>query len=92
MIRSFKHGGLETFFKTGSKRGINPAHASKLEDRLLALDAAECAEDMNLPGWHLHPLHNELAEHWSVRVSGNWRITFRFEGNDAILVDYQDYH
>ena len=47
---------------------------------------------MNLPGWNLHPLHNELAGHWAVKVNGNWRLTFRFEGQDAILVDYQDYH
>jgi proteic killer suppression protein len=92
VIKTFKHAGLENFYQTGSKRGIHPAHADKLENQLLALDAATCAEDMQFPGWHLHPLQREVAEHWSIRVNGNWRITFRFEGEDAILVDYQDYH
>jgi len=92
VIKTFKHAGLENFYQTGSKRGIYPAHADKLENQLLALDAATCAEDMRFPGWHLHPLQREVAEHWSIRVNGNWRIAFRFEGEDAILVDYQDYH
>jgi proteic killer suppression protein len=92
VIKTFRHAGLEEFFRTGSKRGIQPSHARRLEDRLLGLDAADGPEDMNFPGWRLHPLHGELAGHWSVNVSGNWRLTFRFEGAHAILVDYQDYH
>jgi proteic killer suppression protein len=92
VIRSFKHAGLEKFFKTGSKAGIQPAHAKKLESQLFALDEAEGPLEMNLSGWHLHQLQGALAGHWSVRVSGNWRLTFRFEGEDAILVDYRDYH
>jgi proteic killer suppression protein len=92
MIRSFRHAGLERFFQTGSKAGIQPAHASKLEGQLLALNAANIVEAMNVPGWHLHPLRGELAGHWSVRVNGNWRLTFRFEGGDAFIVDYRDYH
>lgn len=92
MIRSFRHAGLEKFFTTGSKAGIQPSHARKLVDQLLALDEAEGPQEMNLPGWRLHQLQGNLAGHWSVRVSGNWRITFRFEGKDAILVDYRDYH
>lgn len=55
------------------------------------MDAAKKPMAMNLPGWHLHPLLGELTGHWSVRVNGNWRMTFRFEGEDAILVDYRDY-
>lgn len=92
MIKSFRHAGLEKFFKTGSKAGIHPAHAKKLEHQLLALDEADVPLDMNFPGWHLHQLQGELAGHWSVRVNGNWRMTFRFEGDNAILVNYQDYH
>jgi proteic killer suppression protein len=92
MIKSFRHTGLEEFFKTGSKRGIQPAHAAKLENQLETLNRAPSPQAMNLPGWHLHALHGKLANHWSVRVNGNWRLTFRFEGEDAILVDYQDYH
>lgn len=92
MIRSFRHAGLQAFFETGSKAGIQPGHARKLSVQLVILDAALAPEDMNLPGWSLHLLKGKLADHWSVKVNGNWRITFRFEGEDAILVDYQDYH
>jgi RelE-like toxin of type II toxin-antitoxin system HigB len=57
-----------------------------------AVDAATCAANMNAPGYALHPLKGDLEGHWTVRVSGNWRLTFAFEGEDAILIDYQDYH
>ena len=92
MIKTFRHAGLEKFFKEGSKRGINPDHASKLSAQLTTLNAARDHADMNLPGWNLHPLKGELSGHWSVKVSGNWRMTFRFEDEDAVLVDYRDYH
>lgn len=92
MIKSFRHRGIEKFFNTGSKAGIQPKHAQKLSLQLFALDNAVRPEDMNAPGWRLHPLHGELSGHWSVDVSGNWRLTFAFEGTDAVLVDYQDYH
>ena len=92
MIRTFKHAGLERFFKTGSKSGIQPAHAKKLGLQLVALNRATQPGDMNVPGWNLHPLRGEIARHWAVKVNGNWRMTFRFEGTDAILIDYQDYH
>ncbi len=92
MIRSFRHAGLEEFFKTGSKAGIQPAHANKLKIQLLALNRAVSPGAMDLPGWRLHELKGELIGHWSVRVNANWRITFRFEGSEAILVDYRDYH
>jgi proteic killer suppression protein len=92
VIKSFRHAGLAEFYRTGSKRGINPAHAGKLFVQLTALDQAVTPRDMGLPGWRLHPLTRNLDGHWSVRVNGNWRITFMFEGEDAILVDYQDYH
>jgi proteic killer suppression protein len=92
MIRTFRHAGLEKFFTTGSKGGIQPVHAKKLTILLTTLDEAEQPKDMGLPGWALHELKGDMAGHWSVKVNGNWRITFRFEGVDVILVDYQDYH
>jgi proteic killer suppression protein len=92
MIRSFRHKGVRRFFETGSKAGIQAAHAARLARQLSALDQAVGPEDMNVPGWGLHPLQGRLDGRWSVTVSGNWRLTFLFENGDAILVDYQDYH
>ena len=92
MIKSFKHGGLEKFYKTGSKAGIQPAHAKKLEEQLTLLDDAKSPENMNVAGWGLHPLKGNLAGHFAVSVNGNWRLTFRFVGTDAEVVDYRDYH
>ncbi len=92
VIESFRHRGLEKFFRTGSKAGIQPKHATRLRLQLFALDNARTPADMNAPGWKLHRLAGALADHWAVSVSGNWRLTFRFEDEDAILVDYQDYH
>jgi toxin HigB-1 len=77
--------------KTGSKAGIQPEHANRLSRLLSALDAATCPANMNAPGYALHPLRGDLEGHRAVRVSGNWRLTFAFEGEDAILVNYQDY-
>ena len=90
MIKSFKHKGLQTFFETGSKKGIRPEHALKSARILDRLDASINPGDMNLPGYYLHQLLGKGT--WAVRVSGNWRITFVFDGEDAILVDYKDYH
>lgn len=92
MIKNFRHKGLEKFFRTGSTRGIQPAHAAKLQILLTALNAASKPEHMNMPGWRLHKLSGNLQGHWSVVVNGNWRLTFRFAGGDAEVVDYQDYH
>ena len=92
MIKSFKHKGLEAFFRTGSKKGIQPHHATKLQIQLATLDSATGPDDMNAPNWRLHTLSGDLAGHWSIWVNGNWRLTFRFVGKDAELVDYQDYH
>jgi len=92
VIKSFAHKGLEKFFSTGSKAGIQAQHAARLRIQLGMLDDAGAPEDMNAPGWRLHALRGDLKGHWSVTVSGNWRLTFRFEGVDAILVDYRDYH
>jgi proteic killer suppression protein len=92
MIRSFRHKGVERFFKSGSRAGIQATHAPRLARQLSALDAATMPEDMNRPGWDWHPLKGSLSGHWSVSVNGNWRMTFAFENGDAVLVDYQDYH
>jgi proteic killer suppression protein len=92
MIRSFRHKGLEQFFITGSKRGILPDHADKIARVLDRLDASISPADMNLPGYRLHELKGQEADTWSVTVNANWRITFQFEGQDAVVVDYRDYH
>ena len=92
MIRSFKHKGLEAFFRTGSKAGIQPSHAPKLTRILAALEFCQDLREMNAPGWNLHQLSGSLAQHFAVTVSGNWRVTFKFQNGGADLVDYQDYH
>jgi len=92
MIRSFIHKGLEAFFLTGSKAGIRPDHAKRLQLQLTALDNATGPQDMAVPSWKLHPLKGDLQGHWAITVNGNWRMTFRFVGTDAELLDYQDYH
>jgi len=89
MIRRFRHKGLEQFFRTASKAGIQASHASRLRLQLAKLDGAKAAQDMAFPGWRLHRL---TTGHWSVWVNGNWRLTFSFQGEDAVLLDYQDYH
>lgn len=78
MIKTFRHKRLETFFYTGSKKGIQPSHADKLRLQLASPDSATGPQDMNVSGWRLHALTGDLAGHWSVTVNGNWRMTFRF--------------
>lgn len=92
MIKSFQHKGLAQFFSAGSKAGIQPSHAKRLKLQLGKLDTAKTSEDMDLPGWKLHPLAGNLKDHWAVWVDKNWRMTFTFDGDDVVLVDYQDYH
>ncbi|HEY0795145.1 MAG TPA: type II toxin-antitoxin system RelE/ParE family toxin [Acidisarcina sp.] len=92
MIKSFKHAGLQKFFTTGSKAGIRPDHATKLQLQLMALNSATKPTDMAAPGWDLHPLKGALAGNWSISVNGNWRLVFAFEGTDVAQVDYMDYH
>ena len=84
--------GLQDFFNKGSKAGIQPDQADKLNRQLTALNQASVPEQMDIPGWRLHSLDGSLSGHWSIWVNGNWRLTFVFEGEDAVLVDYQDYH
>jgi proteic killer suppression protein len=92
MIKGFQHKGLEAFYKTGTTRGIQAAHAAKLGRILALLDVAGGPEDLNIPSFRLHQLKGELSGYWSIRVSGNWRVTFRFIGVDVELVNYVDYH
>lgn len=92
MIRNFKHKGLAKFFGTGSTAGIQPSHVKKLRLILGRLNAAKQAKDMDLPGLRLHQLSGNRSDIWSVSVSGNWRVTFRFIEGDAEVVNYEDYH
>ncbi|MCD6390094.1 MAG: type II toxin-antitoxin system RelE/ParE family toxin [Desulfobulbaceae bacterium] len=92
MIKSFRHKGREKFYATGSKAAIQAKHASKLRRILGLLDAATKMEDVNLPGFRLHPLTGKQKGFYSVWVNGNWRVIFRFAGEDVELVDYLDYH
>ncbi len=92
MIKSFKHKGLKKFFYSGDKRGIIVEHSDKIARILDRLDSSICPEDMNLPAYQLHDLKGKEKGIWSVTVKKNWRVTFTFEGINAILVDYRDYH
>ena len=92
MIRSFKHKGLEKFFLKGTKSGIQAKHAPRLRLILGRLSASVDPKDMDLPGLKLHGLSGSRKGIWSVWVSGNWRVTFRFRGKDAEIVNYEDYH
>ena len=92
MILSFKHKGLENFFVTGSKKGIQAKHADRLQDILTLLDTSETLEGLNIPGYMLHLLNPKQERIYSVRVSGNWRVTFRFTEAGIEIVDYLDYH
>ena len=92
MIIGFKHKGLERLFTEGSKAGIQPKHAERLRLILARLHASTSPKDLNLPGLNLHELGGERQGAWSVKISGNWRVTFRFVGKDAAEVDYEDYH
>lgn len=93
VIVSFKHAGLQQFYESGSKSGIDPAHADKLARMLSVLDQVhDPAPLLAFPGYRAHKLTGSLAGYWSLRVSGNWRLIFRFVGEDVELVDYLDYH
>jgi proteic killer suppression protein len=92
VIRSFKHKGLQEFFYTGNKKGIIPSHANRIARILDRLDASISPLDMNLPGFKYHKLEGKYAGYFAVCVSGNLRIIFQFEGEDAIFVNYLDYH
>lgn len=92
MIKSFRHNGIEKFYNGNDRSRINQEHASRLARILDRLDASIRPQDMNLPGYRLHELSGRKKGTWAVCVSGNWRVTFRFDGADAVDVDYRDYH
>ena len=92
MIKSFRHRGLQRLYERGDSSRINPILVEKVETALGLLDVAETPEAVNLPGYRLHPLRGDLRGFWSIRVSGNWRIIFRFDDRDVYDVDLVDYH
>lgn len=92
MIKSLRHKGLRKFFETGSTSGIQASHAKRLRMQLATLDTALTIEDMDIPGFRLHPLKGQMRGRWSVSVNGNWRLTFEFQDGNADVVDYEDYH
>ena len=92
MVLRIRHRGLRKLYEDGGARGVNASHVAKLRLVLAALDAAEAPADMDVAGWRLHRLKGARKGYWSVWVSGNWRVTFRFQRNDTTDVDYEDYH
>jgi len=92
MIQKFKHKGLKQLFESGNSSGVNPQHSARIRKILALLETAETIEDMNLPGLSLHPLKGDRKGEWAVKISGNWRITFKMEKHGAIDVNYEDYH
>ena len=92
VIRKIRHKGLKKVYEDDSAAKVNPDQADKLRRILARLDAASSPQDMDLPGYRLHELKGQREGRWSVRVSGNWRVTFRFEGGHATDVDFEDYH
>jgi toxin HigB-1 len=92
MIRSFKHRGLKRLYERDDRRGIRPDFADTIQEILTVLDEATGPQELDLPGYHLHPLKGDLKGFWSVTVRANWRIIFRFEGADAFAVELIDYH
>jgi len=92
MIRVFRHKGLKRLFEKDDARGVRADQVRRIRDVLAHLDEARRPRDLDLPGYRLHPLRGELKDYWSVSITGNWRIAFRFEDGDAFDVDLIDYH
>ena len=92
MIKSFRHKGLEKFFKSGSLAGIQAKHKQRLRMQPAALDTAYCVEDIDIPGYRLHKLKGNQKNRWSITVQANWRLTFEFDDGDIHILDYEDYH
>ena len=92
VIKRFRHRGLERFFRKGNPGGIQARHAGRIGRILDALDAASSPHQLNIPGMHLHSLKGARKGQWAMTVSGNWRITFAFDGEDVIVVNLEDYH
>ena len=92
MIKSIRHKGLRRFYETGSTAGIQPAHKNRLRLQLIALETAASIEDMDIPGFRLHPLKGDRKGQWAISVSGNWRLTFEFRDGNAYILNYEEYH
>lgn len=92
LICSFQHKGLRLFYETGSLQGIQAKHAGRLKRILMLLDVAKRPRDLQIDSFRLHRLKGAESETWSIWVSGNWRVTFRFHESDVELVNYVDYH
>jgi proteic killer suppression protein len=92
MIISFSHKGLEAFFKSGTQAGIQPMHSKRLRELLTALHSASCLGDLSRPSWRLHSLSGDRSGFLAVTVQANWRLVFRFDGQNIELLDYLDYH
>ena len=92
MIKSFRHKGLRKLFETGNTTGVQASHAKRLRMQLAALETAQTVDDMDLPGFALHPLKGEMRGRWAISVNGNWRLTFEFQDGNAHVLDYEDYH
>lgn len=92
MIKSIKHKGLKNLFEKGSTKGVRADHVSRLIERLTVLDAATSIDDIAAANWGLHPLSGELAGQYAIKVSGNWRLFFKFEAGNVFLLNYDDYH
>ena len=92
MIKSFKHKGLQNFYENGNLSGIQAHHRQKLRMQLVALDTATVIDDLDLPGYRLHPLKGDMKGLWSIEVNKNWRLTFEFKAGDVYIVNYEDYH
>jgi proteic killer suppression protein len=92
MIQNFRHKGLRQLFESGIRAGVNPQHVPRLQGILALLETAETIDDMDLPGSNLHELKGERKGTWAVKVSGNWRVTFKIKQGDVTDVNYEDYH
>jgi toxin HigB-1 len=92
MIQSIWHKGLEAFFLKGATSGIQADHAKRLRLQLAILDTAQSLQDIAVPGFGLHPLKGKAQGRWSIKVNGNWRLTFEFVEGDVFVLDYEDYH
>ena len=92
MIKSFKHKGLEKYYKSGTTKGIQSIHVKRLPMQLAVLDTALTIEDIDIPGYRLHALKGDRQSIWSISVSGNWRLTFEFNDGNVHILNYEDYH
>jgi len=92
MIRNFKLKGLKRLFESGISSGVEAQHAARIKKTLALLETAENLEDMDLPGLDPHPLKGDRKGTWAIKVSWNWRITFKIQNGDALIINYEDYH